>query len=147
MVHPKSYQSWLLSPLHKAERQLKIHMEAKLKDVGVSASEGHLLSYVVRYGPCAIGELLRVLGIRRTTMTSMLDRLEHRGLLRRNLNSDDRRSFMVEVTTSGQEIVRRCEEIVEVFENQISKLLSREASDGLQEVFTVIEDVTDKTNN
>ncbi len=142
VAHPKSYKSWLLSPLHKAERQVSIYMETQLKDIGVSAAEGHLLSYVARYGPCAVGELVRVLGIRRTTMTSMLDRMEQRGLIDRNINADDRRSFMVGITPAGLEIVDRCGKIVEGLEKKVRRLLSRAASDGLQEVFSVIDGVT-----
>ncbi len=117
-------------------------METQLKDIGVSAPEGHLLSYVARYGPSAVGELLRVLGTRRTTMTSMLDRMEQRGLVDRSINAEDRRSFMVGITPAGLEIVDRCGKILEGFEKKVGRLLSRAASDGLQEVFSVIDTVT-----
>jgi len=54
--------------------------------------------------PGQVADLLRV---SRTTMTGILDRLESDGLIARSINPDDRRSFALEVTEGGQELVRQ----------------------------------------
>ncbi len=68
-----------LSPLHKASRQLSVYLESQTRDLGVSPSEGHVLTYLRRYAPAPIGELVRVFGIKQSTFTSLLDRLERAG--------------------------------------------------------------------
>ena len=73
----------LLSPIHKATRQIHLHLEPEFRRLGVSTVEGHLLSYLLGYGPCPITELNRVFGFKRSTATSILDRLETRGLVMR----------------------------------------------------------------
>jgi hypothetical protein len=52
-----------LSPLHKASRQLSVYLEAHTRELGVSPSEGHLISYLRSYAPAPVGELVRVFGM------------------------------------------------------------------------------------
>jgi len=52
-----------LSPLHKANRQLSLYLEGRLDDLGTSPQEGHLLTYLHRYAPATVGELVRVFGL------------------------------------------------------------------------------------
>jgi DNA-binding transcriptional ArsR family regulator len=82
-----------LSPLHKASRQITVYLEAHTRELGVSPGEGHFLSYLRSYSPAPVGELVRVFGIKQSTFTSLLDRLEKAGLIRREMNPGDRRSF------------------------------------------------------
>ena len=44
-----------LSPIHKASRQIGIYFEEALKGSDQSPFEGHLLSYLRSYAPCALG--------------------------------------------------------------------------------------------
>ncbi|MDH3216083.1 MAG: MarR family transcriptional regulator [Candidatus Krumholzibacteria bacterium] len=80
---------------------------------GIGPSEAHTLSYLESYGPCPIGELVRVFGYKKPTMTSMLDRLERRGLVTRELNASDRRSFLIEITPAGVALAQTARVLVE----------------------------------
>ena len=100
-----------LSPLHKASRQLSVYLETHTRELGVSPSEGHVVTYLRSYAPAPVGELVRVFGMKRSTLTSMLDRLERDGLLRREVNPGDRRSFLVHVTDAGVALAGCGEEV------------------------------------
>jgi DNA-binding HxlR family transcriptional regulator len=76
----------VLSPLHRAMRQVALHFEEALRDLPVSGIEGHVLSFLARYSPTSCGELTRVFGVKPSTLTSMLDRLAARGLLARRID-------------------------------------------------------------
>src|SRR5688500_5502630 len=91
-----------LSPLHKASRQLSVYLEAPLGEPGLNPVEGHVLTYLHSYAPASIGELVRVFGIKQSTFTSLLDRLETAGLIRREMNPADRRSFLIHITQEGR---------------------------------------------
>jgi DNA-binding MarR family transcriptional regulator len=54
--------------------------------------------------PSDIGERMLVSS---ATMTSTLDQLEYRGLVRRMPNPDDRRSMLVEITAEGKAVADR----------------------------------------
>src|SRR5690349_3399554 len=48
-----------------------------------------------------------VLGVSRTTVTGMLDRLEAEGLITRSLDVADRRSFILHLTPAGLSLLRQ----------------------------------------
>ncbi len=56
-------------------------------------------------GRLSPGRLLKVLMLSSAGITSRLDRLERRGLVRRVPDPDDRRGVLVELTGTGEELV------------------------------------------
>lgn len=82
---------------------------------GLSTVEISVLSIVSRKPDVILREILGVLEIPASTLTSAVDRLEKRGLLRRVISARDRRSYGLELTEDGmraQEEHKREEEAV-----------------------------------
>lgn len=131
-----------LSPLHKASRQISMYLEAQTGELGVSPAEGHLLTYLGSYSPTPIGELVRVFGIKQSTFTSMLDRLEQNGLLRRELNPGDRRSFLIHITNEGRELAQRLNQLLENLEEEIRRRVSPRDVKGFHAVMAAVEEIT-----
>lgn len=131
-----------LSPLHKASRQISVYLEAHTRELGVSPGEGHLITYLARYGPVQVGELVRVFGMKQSTLTSMLDRLERAGLVFRELNPDDRRSLLVNVHEAGEELAENLNRVLTALEADIRARLSDEELAGFRAVMAAVEDVT-----
>lgn len=132
------YRSWLVSPLHKALRQVTAHVEERADDM--AGSDGHLLAYVQRYGPCAVGALREVFGLPPSTLTSVLNRLEDGGYIRRELNAEDRRSLLVRATRKGRGFVARAGRTLEEFERGVRDRVPPDAIEGFIEVLRTIED-------
>ena len=131
-----------LSPLHKASRQLTMYLEVRTRDLGVSPLEGHVLTYLRKYAPAPVGELVRVFGLKQSTFTSLLDRLERDGLVRRELNPDDRRSLLVHITDRGRDVTIRLGRLLEKLEDDIRARLRRPEVKGFHAVMAAVEDVT-----
>lgn len=72
----------------------------KLK--GASTIEISILSIIERKPDAILKEIVEILGIPGSTLTSVIDRLEKRGLLRRVISQRDRRSFGLELTDEGR---------------------------------------------
>ena len=136
-------QFQFLSPIHKANRQVSIHLERASGELGVSPAEGHLLSYLKSYAPCTISELERVFGLKPSTLTSMLDRLAERGLLARQVNANDRRSFTVELTSDGRKLAGGIQKMVAAFEQSLKERITDRQMEGFRAVMEAIADVTD----
>jgi DNA-binding MarR family transcriptional regulator len=134
-----------LSPMHKATRQIGLHFERRAADSNLSPQEGHLLTYLRVYAPAPVGDLVRIFGMKASTMTSMLDRLESLGLTERKLNPDDRRSFMVSLTTHGKSIAEDVQKFVEQTERDINKRVSKRDIEGFDAVMNAIAEVTGVT--
>lgn len=131
-----------LSPLHKASRQLSVYLEARTRELGLSPVEGHVLTYLHSYAPAPIAELVRVFGIKQSTFTSLLDRLEGAGLVRRELNPGDRRSFLIHVTDQGRELAERSNRLLEALEGEIRERLDPRDVEGFRAVMAAVEEVT-----
>jgi DNA-binding MarR family transcriptional regulator len=131
-----------LSPLHKASRQITMYLEAQTRELGVSPLEGHVLTYLRKYAPAPIHELVRVFGIKQSTLTSLLDRLEKAKLLRRELNPGDRRSFLIHLTDRGSQLTSRLNRMLETLEDDIRERVRRPEVKGFHAVMSAVEDVT-----
>jgi len=131
-----------LSPLHKAVRQIEVHLSRQLSPLGVRGSEGHLLSYLAGYGPCRVGELVRVFGLKPSTLTGILDRLTARGLVRRTSDPDDRRSFRIALTAKGRRLADRVNGEVEALETALRNGIEEGDLDGFRAVMETISRCT-----
>jgi DNA-binding MarR family transcriptional regulator len=123
-----------LSPIHKASRQIAGYFERELDGTGLSGQEGHLLVYLGSYAPCPVGELVAVFGLRGSTATSVLDRLEERGLIGRRDNPDDRRSSLLDLTAEG----RRLADHVQIFVDRIEAAIARRVSAADEKGFKAV---------
>lgn len=131
-----------LSPLHKASRQITMYLEERTRDLGVSPLEGHVLTYLRKYAPAPVGELARVFGLKQSTLTSLLDRLEGDGLVRREPNPSDRRSLLIHLTGRGRELTARINRMLERLEDDIRARLRRTEASGFHAVMAAVADVT-----
>ncbi|NIM49913.1 MAG: MarR family transcriptional regulator [Gemmatimonadales bacterium] len=131
-----------LSPIHKANRQISVYFEDRLKNLEVSPQEGHLLSYLRSYAPCPIAEVVRVFGLKQSTLTSMLDRLEERKLIGRKVNPEDRRSFVISLTAEGRRFADRLHKLVEELERRLGDMVSANDVEGFRSVMAAIDEVT-----
>lgn len=131
-----------LSPLHKASRQISVYLETHTRELGLSPQEGHILSYLRSYAPTPIGELVRVFGIKQSTFTSILDRLEEAGLVRREINREDRRSFLVHISEQGIELAERLNLLLAKLEDDIRSLVSTRDIKGFHAVMRAVEEIT-----
>ncbi len=131
-----------LSPIHKASRQVAVYFEGQMEDLDVSPLEGHVLSYLRSYAPCPISELGRVFGLKGSTLTSMLDRLEDREIIGREINPDDRRSFVIKLTREGRRLADRIQKIVEELEQLLGRVVGANDVKGFKAVMAAIDKVT-----
>ena len=131
-----------LSPLHKASRQISVYLEERTREVGLSPLEGHVLTYLRSYAPTPIGDLVQVFGIKQSTFTSLLDRLEKAGYVRREINPQDRRSFLIHISDEGRELAARLNQCLEALEEEIRGRLGARDMKGFQAVMAAVEEVT-----
>jgi DNA-binding MarR family transcriptional regulator len=131
-----------LSPLHKASRQISVYLEMPPAEPALSTAEGHVLTYLRSYAPAPIGELVRVFGIKQSTFTSMLDRLEQSGWIRREMNPGDRRSFLIHITDAGRQLAEEATRVLETLESDILAHVSPRDVEGFHAVMRAIEQVT-----
>jgi DNA-binding MarR family transcriptional regulator len=97
----------LVPPVHRATHRIGLLLAATRPALGLSQGEAHLLAELHEVGPCTVGALHRAFAHRKSTLTGILDRMEERGLVKRRLRAEDRRSFSVELTAKGRTAAAR----------------------------------------
>ncbi|WP_198676044.1 MarR family winged helix-turn-helix transcriptional regulator [Kribbella monticola] len=93
----------LLLELQRATHATLQELTAKLVDLDLSPSEINALGNLSDGRARTVSELGAAIGIRPTTLTGVLDRLERRGCLTRGARAGDRRAVLIELTEYGRE--------------------------------------------
>jgi len=90
--------------LHLAARELGAALDRQFARFGLTAQQaGVLLRSAPR--PASPNHLAPLLGTDTAGMTRLLDRLEAKGLVRRERHAQDRRSIVIGLTDAGQTLV------------------------------------------
>jgi len=95
----------LVPPLHRATHRVGLYL-AGGQAGALSQGESHILALLATSTPLPIGELHRGLAHKRSTLTSILNRLVGRGLITREVGETDRRTFVVALTGEGRRAAR-----------------------------------------
>jgi DNA-binding MarR family transcriptional regulator len=96
-------RSGAILALQRATHATLHALARELAGRGLNSSETNVLAVLADGRPRAVGELAVATATRPTTLTSVLDRLAGRGLVVRELDPADRRSFVVELTGPGRD--------------------------------------------
>jgi DNA-binding MarR family transcriptional regulator len=90
----------LIPEIHRATHRIGIYLDS----LGITQGEGHILSHLAVSGESTIAELHRALAHRRSTLTSILDRLAERQFITRESDPQDRRSFIIRLSKKGKTV-------------------------------------------
>ena len=109
----------LAPAVEHATHTLGLWVERMFRDVGLLQAEAHVLAYLARHPDAAINDLHSSFGHKRSTLTSILDRLEARGWVRRVPHPTSRRLVAVELTEVGRETGERVWGALHTVETQV----------------------------
>ena len=132
----------ILSPLHKANRQAELHLTPQLDRLRLTAVEAHILSFLASYAPRPTGELARVFNLKPSTVTSMLDRLEHDGYVVRSASATDKRVSFVQLAPRGTSAAAAVDELAFAFERAVLTKVSPRDLEGFRAVIDAVDSVT-----
>jgi DNA-binding MarR family transcriptional regulator len=79
----------------------------RLEPLGLSPRAWGVLSTLTESGPLTQIELATTMSIDRTAMVYLLDEMEERSLVERVRHPQDRRAFLIHLTTGGQDLQRQ----------------------------------------
>jgi len=97
--------------------------------------EFNVLFVLHQKGPLVCKEIAHeVPAISLSTLTRLLDSLEHKGLIERKLDPNDRRSFIIAPTEEACELMQGFPQHVDCFVQRVARALSPEE----QELFTAL---------
>jgi DNA-binding MarR family transcriptional regulator len=107
----------MIGDIERAAHLIGAHIDRA--GLGVTQAEAHVLAQLARHGPATVGELHRTFGHKRSTLTSVLDRLEERGYVTRTVNPQDGRSLIVTTTRAGGRVAKHVMRVLDELEDAI----------------------------
>ena len=129
----------IVAALEAAVHRVLDHLAAELADLGLRQAEINVLAQLSPGEPRPVGELVGATGQRPSTLTGVLDRLERKRLVRRRVNSADRRSFTIELTAAGERAAARVQDAFAALDASVRDDVPPRAADGFHHVLDALE--------
>jgi len=107
----KTYGGFLVSQLKQIQGRVfeKLLSEANVNEF--NGAQGRILYVLWQEDSVPIIELSKKTGLAKTTLTSMLDRMEKAGLIERNYDKVDRRQIRITLTKKARELSDKYDEV------------------------------------
>lgn len=106
----------------------------------MSQGEAHILALLSTSAPATIAELHRGLAHKRSTLTSILDRLADRGYITREVGAQDRRTFVIAPTAKGVQIARRVHRHLTDLEEAVARRVTPDEIKAFMKVVSAVEE-------
>jgi DNA-binding MarR family transcriptional regulator len=129
----------LVPHIHRATHRIGLYL-AGLREHGLTQGEAHILAQLAVKAPATIRELHQGLAHKRSTLTSILDRLVDRGLITREVGVADRRTFVITPTSKGRQVARQVHDHLLELEKAIAKRVGAADINGFLNVIKAAED-------
>ncbi len=100
--------------------------QALIETAGITAAQSGALYYLKEHDGCLFTELSSALGLDKSAITGLVDRLESKGLVERRPSPDDRRAIGIFLTAAGKDTALKCLKVTREFNNRITRGLSEE---------------------
>ena len=129
----------LVPHIHRATHRIGLYL-ADLREFGLSQGEAHILAQLAASAPATVADLHRGLAHKRSTLTSILDRLEERGLITRAVGEQDRRTFVITPTAQGRRVARQVHDHLNDLEKAIARRVTASDVRGFMKVIEAVEE-------
>jgi DNA-binding MarR family transcriptional regulator len=126
--------------LQRATHHTLHALSATLADLSLSAAEINALANLGEGGTLSVRQLSERTGTRASTLTGLLDRLESRGYLVREVDPADRRSFRLPLTDLGRETAARALAAISALEREALSRLDATQLAGYHAVVTALQE-------
>jgi DNA-binding MarR family transcriptional regulator len=112
--------------LRRAQIAVFQHFAASMGAAAITPGQFGVLTVIDSNPGLSQTQLGNALGIDRSTVVAVIDRLESRGLVTRAVSPSDRRSHALRLSDEGTRLLHRVEELVRGHERHIARDLSAE---------------------
>jgi DNA-binding MarR family transcriptional regulator len=129
----------LVPRIHRATHRIGLYL-ADLREFGLSQGEAHILAQLAAGAPATVADLHRGLAHKRSTLTSILDRLEERGFVTRAVGELDRRTFVITPTAKGRRVARQVHDHLIDLEKAIARRVTPDDVRGFMKVIDAVEE-------
>lgn len=132
--------------IHRAAHAIAAYVDAKTK-MQITQSEAQILAHLAAHGSSSVGHIYQAFGHKRSTLTSILNRLEDRELVTCTVNETDKRSFLIGLTPPGKVLAEVIYKKLEDLEEEILGAFSPGDQKSALRVLNAVTTVTTERNS
>lgn len=132
----------ILRAIERAGQLTNRYLSVRFAQLSITETEMHVLLHLAAPRRASIAEVQRAFGLRPSTLTSVLDRLERRGYITRQFNPEDRRSLLVVLTPEGETAAAAVVELLREVEEAIRARVGETEIAGFLAVVDAVVEVT-----
>ena len=125
--------------VQRAARALARRFDEALRAVGLTNQQFSLMMSLNRPEPPGMGPVAELLAIDRTTLTAAVKPLERRGLLKVEMDPEDRRGRRLRLTAQGQKLLAEAAPVWERTHAEVEALLGEGEPDRLRRDLRMLE--------
>jgi DNA-binding MarR family transcriptional regulator len=125
-------------PIHRATHRIGLYLD-DLRERGLTQGEAHILALLAYSRRANVADLHHGLAHKRSTLTSILDRLARRRLVTRAVGQKDRRTFVVRLTAKGRRLAQRVQRHLRSLERAVARRVSATDIKRFIKVLTALE--------
>jgi DNA-binding MarR family transcriptional regulator len=129
----------LIFGIHRTTHRIGLFIQRH--EPSLTQAEAHILCHLYEFGDSAVADLHRALAHKRSTLTSVLDRLASRGWVNRESSQKDRRSFVISLTAVGSKRAAKVHRLLESLEAGVLASTDRSAIEAFAQVIGRLEDL------
>lgn len=127
----------LIFGIHRATHRIGLYIQKHAPDL--NQAEAHILCHLIESGDSTIADLHRAFAHKRSTLTSVLDRMTARKLVTRETSAADRRSFVISLTPSGRKKAAKIHRSLERLEAEALRDTGGKTIETVEQVIESIE--------
>src|SRR5436309_951794 len=128
----------LIHPVQRTTHRIGLYLE-RLGEKQLTQGEAHILALLADSSPATVTDLHRGLAHKRSTLTSILNRLSDNGLVTRTVGKSDRRTFVVGLTGKGRKIAGRVHRHLSDLERLVRRQVKPAQIQGFVKVMAALE--------
>jgi DNA-binding MarR family transcriptional regulator len=102
----ETYDQVLIS-LRQIIRAIDLHSKKLERESGLTGPQLLVMQLIGNHGEITSGAIAREVSLSQATVTSILDRLERKGMLKRERSTTDKRKVMVSLTEQGSKALEK----------------------------------------
>ena len=129
----------LIHPVQRTTHRIGLYLE-RLGEKQLTQGEAHILALLAHSSPANIADLHRGLAHKRSTLTSILDRLVGRGLITRKVGESDRRTFVITPTAKGRKLAKCISRHLSDLERAVVRRVGAADINGFKNVISALEE-------
>lgn len=121
----------------------RLHQSNVRLHYDISETEMEIILYVDKNGPQKMKHIGETFGVKFSTLTSLVDKIEDLGLIKRVNSKDDRRSVLITISKKGKKLVDEYDQQA----IEYSEVIAKQPNDSKDLFARILEMLTPLTTN